>query len=108
MGTRYTIKRRIASAGFVAAVMAFGIASPPAIASPTITALFVPGDFTAADEAVIQNALNFYTANMTSTFTVSVAFGTQTDGGATSIKSVYNAMTTRVTTLLWRRTRRLH
>jgi len=67
-----------------AAVAAAVAAVAPASANPTITALFPSTGFSAADETVIENALNFYQTNMTSTFSVTVAFATNTTGGGTS------------------------
>ena len=76
-------KRKAAIAG-IASIFALAAASP-ALASPTITALFDPGvNFSATDRAEIQSALNFYASNMTSTFSVTVAFGSQTGGGGSS------------------------
>jgi hypothetical protein len=56
--------------------------------------------FSVADEAVIQNAINFYASNMTSNFTVDIAFGSQSGGGGSSqwftdtesYNSFYNAL----------------
>ena len=56
-----------------------------ATASPIINIVYDPGaGFSAADQAAIQNAINFYTSNITSTFTVTIAFGSQAGGGGSS------------------------
>ena len=67
-----------------------------ATASPTFNILYDPGaSFSAADKTVIQDAINFYTSNITSNFTVTIAFGSQAGGGGTSQwfteTSTYNA-----------------
>ncbi|HXS97323.1 MAG TPA: NF038122 family metalloprotease [Candidatus Limnocylindrales bacterium] len=77
-------------------LLAIVIYSGTAVAGPIVNAIYDPGvPFSAADQAVIQSALNFYTSNMTSTFTVTVAFGAQPDGGGGSQwftqTSTYNA-----------------
>jgi hypothetical protein len=77
-------RRTLQAVGVITALAgAIGITTPAA-ANPNITALFPTTGFSAADEAAIQNALNFYQTNMTSTFSVTVAFGTQTAGGGAS------------------------
>ena len=43
-----------------------------------------------SDQATINNALAFYNTNITSTFSAVIDFSTQTAGGASSIKGVYN------------------
>ncbi len=54
-------------------------------ASATFNVVFDPGaGFTAADMNAIQSAVDFYTSNLTSTFTVTIAFGSQAGGGGTS------------------------
>jgi hypothetical protein len=54
-----------------------------------ISAIFDPGaGFSNADKATINNALAFYNANVSSNFTLTIAFSTQAGGGATSIKFV--------------------
>jgi hypothetical protein len=56
-----------------------------ASASPIFNVLYDPSvAFSAADKAAIQNAINFYTSSMTSTFAVTIAFGSQVSGGGTS------------------------
>jgi hypothetical protein len=58
----------------------------PVYANPIIIALFDPSaGFTAADEAQIQSALNFYTTNVTSTFTLTIAFAAQAGGGSSTM-----------------------
>jgi hypothetical protein len=74
---------RTTAIGTAVLALAAGFATP-AGANPTITALFPSTGFSATDEAVIGSALNFYRTNMTNTFSVTVAFGTNTTGGATS------------------------
>ncbi|HEX5230510.1 MAG TPA: NF038122 family metalloprotease [Bryobacteraceae bacterium] len=55
-------------------------------ASPVFNVLFSPSaGFTAADESQIQNAINFYAADMTNNFTVTIAFGSQAGGGGSSL-----------------------
>ena len=69
----------------LAAALAFGAGI--AAANPTINVVYDPSvGFTAADETQIQNAINFYTSNITNNFTMTIAFGSQAGGGATSIK----------------------
>lgn len=54
-------------------------------ASPIITIEYDPGAaFSAADKAAIQSAIGFYTSDMTSTFSLTVAFGSQPGGGGSS------------------------
>jgi hypothetical protein len=77
-----------------AAGLALAIASP-AFANPVIVAEFDQGaGFTSADKAQIQAALDFYQTNITSNFTVTIAFGAQGGGGASSLTlsttSTYN------------------
>ena len=73
-------------------MMAFGSVSLPAMANPMITANFT-SDYSAADEAVVNNALNFYQQNMTSTFALTIDFGSQAaNTGASSIKDVYTGL----------------
>src|SRR5271166_3457304 len=56
-----------------------------AAASPIINVLYDPTvAFTAADKAQIQDAINFYTSNITSTFTLTIAVGGVAGGGAQS------------------------
>lgn len=82
---------RAALAGLTAMVV-FSAASLPAMANPIITAVFT-GDYSAADEAVVNSALNFYQQNMTSTFALTIDFGTQAaNTGASSNKYVYNSI----------------
>ena len=76
----------------VALVVVAGISA----ASPIFTVLYDPTvNFSAADKATIQNAINFYSQNMTGNFTVSIVFGEQASGGGSSMWSVdsttYNA-----------------
>jgi len=70
-------------------------------AAPIFNILYDPNaTFSLADKAVIQNAVDFYTSNMTGNFTVTIAFGSQAGGGggsqwftATSTYSAfYNAL----------------
>ena len=61
------------------------LAAGAATASPIINVLYDPSvAFSAADKATIQNALNFYSSNMTGNFTVTVAFAAQAGGGGSS------------------------
>jgi hypothetical protein len=54
-------------------------------ADPTFTILYDPTvNFSAADKAQIQDAINFYTSTITSTFDVTIAFGAQSGGGAST------------------------
>lgn len=54
-------------------------------ADPTFTILYDPTvNFSAADKAQIQDAINFYTSTITSTFNVTLAFGGQAGGGAST------------------------
>jgi hypothetical protein len=77
-------------AGRLAVALALGAGL--AAASPTFTVLFDPGaNLSAADKTIIQNAVDFYTSNMTGNFSVSIVFGSQSGGGATSEKLVYGA-----------------
>lgn len=56
-----------------------------ASATPLITVEYDPTvAFSNADKAAIQSALDFYTSNMSSNFSLTVAFGAQTGGGASS------------------------
>lgn len=56
-----------------------------ASADPVITVLYDPTvSFSNADKATIQNAVDFYTANISSNFSLTIAFGSQAAGGATS------------------------
>ena len=82
---------RAAIAG-LAAMVSFGAASLPAMANPVVTAVFT-GDYSAADKAVVNNALDFYQQNITSTFALTVDFGSQAAGtGASSIKDIYTSL----------------
>ena len=86
---------RIASGVMVAA--ALGVASAPAMANPTITAVFDPAanggaGISPADQTTILNALAFYNTNITSTFSTTIDFSTQSAGGASSIKDVYTGV----------------
>src|SRR5579859_2406278 len=54
-------------------------------ASPIFTILYDPTvNFSAADRTQIQDAINFYTSNITNTFDVTIAFGGQAGGGAST------------------------
>jgi hypothetical protein len=56
-----------------------------ATAAPIFNILYDPAaGFSAADQTTIQNAVNFYAANMTGNFTVTIAFGSQAGGGGSS------------------------
>jgi hypothetical protein len=56
-----------------------------AAASPIINILYDPTvTFTAGDKTQIQDAINFYTSNMTSNLTLTIAFGGIPGGGAQS------------------------
>lgn len=56
-----------------------------AAASPIINILYDPSaNFSAADQAAIQSAVDFYTANMSGSFTLNIAFGSQAGGGGSS------------------------
>ena len=73
-------------------MMAFGSASLPAMANPVITADFT-SDYSDADKAAVNNALNFYQQNMTSNFSLTIDFGSQAaNTGASSIKDVYTGL----------------
>ena len=73
----------------VALALGAGIAA----ASPTFTVLYDAGaNISAADKTIIQNAVNFYTSNMTGSWSVSIVFGSQVAGGATSEKLVYGGL----------------
>ena len=72
-----------------------------AAADPIITVLYDPTvGFSAADQAAIQNAINFYASNISSNFSVTIAFGSQASGGGSSqwftdtasYNSYYNAL----------------
>jgi hypothetical protein len=58
-----------------------GIAAP----NPIINIAYDPTvNFTAADKTQIQDAINFFTSNMTSNVTLTIAFGGQAGGGAST------------------------
>lgn len=64
---------------------ALALGAGMAAASPIFTVLYDPTvSFSAADQAQIQAAINFYTSNITSTFDVTIAFGGQAGGGAST------------------------
>jgi len=74
-----------------------------AAANPIINVSYDPGvGFTVGDKTAIQDAIDFYTSNITNNFTLNVVFGSQAGGGATSIKfagslsynDYYNALVT--------------
>ena len=66
-------------------VAALVLAAGFAAASPVITVLYDPTViFSSADKLQIQNAIDFYTANITSTFDVTIAVGSQAGGGAST------------------------
>jgi len=76
-----------------AIVLSAGVAA----ASPTINIVFDPTaasgvGYSAADKAVVQNAVNFYTSNMLSNFTLTIAFSSQNGGGGTSGTLNYDAV----------------
>ncbi len=72
------------SSKVLCALAMFGFAAA-ASADPIITVLYDPTvAFSNADKTAIQNAVNFYAANMSSNFSLTVAFGSQANGGATS------------------------
>jgi hypothetical protein len=86
---------RRAGVAAVAALALTGAAGGSALAHPTIHVLYDPSvGFSAADKAGIQGALDFYSTNMTSDFTVTVAFGAKAGGGGSSLSlssaSTYN------------------
>jgi hypothetical protein len=63
----------------LAATLALGAGI--AAAGPIITIAYDPGvTFSVADKAVIQDAVAFYTANMTSNLSLTLAFGAQAKG----------------------------
>lgn len=64
---------------------ALALGAGMAAASPIFTVLYDPTvNFSAADKAQIQAAVNFYTSNLTSNFSVTIAFGSQAGGGAST------------------------
>ena len=74
----------IISRKVLCALAMLGLASV-ASATPLITVEYDPTvAFSSADKAAIQSALDFYTSNMSSNFSLTVAFGAQTGGGASS------------------------
>jgi hypothetical protein len=74
----------LVSSKVLCALAMFGFAAA-ASADPIITVLYDPTvAFSNADKTAIQNAVNFYTANMSSNFSLTIAFGSQATGGATS------------------------
>jgi hypothetical protein len=75
--------RILSKAAGLAAVLTLGAGI--AAASPIITVLYDPTvTFTAADKTQIQDAINFFTANLTNTFDLTIAFGGQSGGGAST------------------------
>ena len=67
----------------LAAALALGAGM--AAAGPIINVIYDPTvAFTAADKTQIQNAINFYTSNITSNFAVTIAVGAQAGGGAST------------------------
>lgn len=77
-------------------LLAVLIPSGTVVAGPILNVVYDPSvAFSVADQAVIQSALNFYSSDMTSNFTVTVAFGEQAGGGGASQwfteTSTYNA-----------------
>ena len=67
------------------AIGVFTFWSEVAAAAPVINILYDPNaGFSALDQSVIQNAIQFYTAGMTSNFSVTIAFSSQSSGGGTS------------------------
>src|ERR1035441_4461947 len=67
----------------LAAALALGAGI--AAAGPIFNIIYDPTvAFTAADKAQIQDAINFYTSNITSNFTVTIAVGAQAGGGAST------------------------
>jgi hypothetical protein len=85
--------KRVQRAGVTSAIhgMILGtvlMVAGPVYANPIINVLFDPTvAFSAADKAEIQNAINFYTTNITSNFTATIAFGAQTGGGVSTFSS---------------------
>jgi hypothetical protein len=74
--------RNTAFAAMLALLVVTDAAITPVRANPSITVLFDPSvGFSAADESVIENAIDFYQTDITSTFSVTVAFGSQSGGG---------------------------
>lgn len=82
-------------------LLAILIPSGTALAGPVFNVVYAPGvTFSAADQSVIQSAINFYSSNMTGNFTVTIAFGSQSGGGgssqwfvnATDYNTYYNAL----------------
>ncbi len=66
------------------------LAAAIASANPIITIAYDPTvDFTAADKTQIQDAVNFFTSNMTSNVSLTLAFGGQAGGGASTSSSSY-------------------
>jgi len=65
--------------------VALAIGAGMAAASPIINVVYDPTvTFTSADKTQIQDAINFFTSNITSTFDVTIAFGGQGGGGAST------------------------
>ena len=83
---RRALKRNSMNIAFKAARLAAALAVGAGIAAAgTINILYAPNvAFTVADQTQIQNAVNFYTSNMTSNFTVTIAVGAQAGGGAST------------------------
>jgi len=74
--TAFKIAKFAAALGFVAGMAA---------GSPVFTILYDPTvTFSAADKTQIQDAINFYTSNITSNFDVTIAIGAQAGGGAST------------------------
>jgi hypothetical protein len=66
-------------------LLAILIPSGTAVAGPIINVVYDPGaSFSAADKGVIQSAVDFFASNITSNFTVTIAFGAQAGGGGGS------------------------
>ena len=67
----------------MAAVLVLGAGI--AAAGPIINILYDPTvNFSASDQTQIQDAINFFTANMTSDVSLTIAFGAQAGGGAST------------------------
>jgi hypothetical protein len=79
-GARMSIAFQVAK---LAAALALGAGM--AAAGPIFNILYDPTvNFTAADQTQIQAAVNFFSSNITSTFDVTIAFGGQAGGGAST------------------------
>ena len=84
--------------------IAFGLSGvATAVADPIINVEYDPAiNFSAADKATVQSAIDFYTSNITNNFTLTIAIGQQAGSGATTssfsqtvdYNAYYNALVT--------------